>query len=141
MFLSIVDPERTPFHWNSEKNAGFSTADKTWLPIAENYKQVNVRKENADEKSHLKVYKSLKELRQTSTLQNGQTKYAALGQQVVAIARFEAILQDFFQFSNFNKASIIVFQIFGWRKGVHNGCQHWSIHRKGRSECNWYQIT
>lgn len=89
------DPERTPFQWNDEKNAGFSTADKTWLPVADNYKEVNVRKENSDEKSHLKVYKSLKELRETATLQDGQTKYAALGQQVVAIARFEAVFLNF----------------------------------------------
>lgn len=90
------DPERTPFQWSDEKNAGFSSADKTWLPVADNYKEINVRKENADERSHLKVYNSLKELRQTATLQDGQTKYAALGQQVVAIARFEMISHRFY---------------------------------------------
>lgn len=87
------DPERTPFQWNDEKNAGFSTAEKTWLPVADNYKELNVRKQKQDEKSHLKVYKSLKELRTEPALQNGNTKYAALGQQVVAIARL-----DFFSF-------------------------------------------
>lgn len=138
-FFLIADPERTPFQWNNEKNAGFSSADKTWLPVADNYKEVNVRKENADEKSHLKVYKSLKELRQTPTLQDGQTKYAALGQQVVAIARFKATSRQ--SPFNFIKMTLIVFQIFGWRKGVHNSCQHWSIHRKGRFECHWYKVT
>lgn len=85
------DPERTPFQWNDEKNAGFSTASKTWLPVAYNYKEVNVRKQKADEKSHLKVYNSLKELRQEPALLDGNTKYAALGQQVVAIARLVLI--------------------------------------------------
>lgn len=74
---------------NDEKNAGFSTADKTWLPVADNYKQVNVQQEESADKSHLKVYKSLKELRKEPALQDGNTKYAALGQQVVAIARFD----------------------------------------------------
>lgn len=81
------DPERTPFQWSDDKNAGFSTADKTWLPVADNYKAVNVQKENADEKSHLKVYKSLQNLRRERTLQYGDTKYAAIGEQVVVIAR------------------------------------------------------
>lgn len=85
------DPERTPFQWNDDKNAGFSTADKTWLPVADNYREVNVQIEESAEKSHLKVYKSLKELRKEPTLQNGNTKYAALGQQVVAIARLDFV--------------------------------------------------
>lgn len=82
------DPERTPFQWNDEINAGFSTAEKTWLPVADNYKELNVRMQEADEISHLKVYKSLKELRKEPSLQNGLTKYAALTQQIVVIARF-----------------------------------------------------
>lgn len=82
------DPERTPFQWDASKNAGFSTAPKTWLPVADNYKDVNVNKEEADETSHLKVYKSLKELRKEPALRDGETKYAAYGKQVVLIARF-----------------------------------------------------
>lgn len=87
------DPERTPFQWNDEVNAGFSTATKTWLPVADNYKEVNVRKQEADEKSHLKVYKSLKELREDPVLKNGDTKYMALSQQVIAIARSVQLFQ------------------------------------------------
>lgn len=86
MFLIL---QRTPFQWDDSPNAGFSNAPKTWLPVADNYKEVNVAREEADERSHLKVFKSLKELRKEPTLQNGETKYAALGQQVVAIARFD----------------------------------------------------
>lgn len=83
------DPERTPMQWDDTKNAGFSTAEKTWLPVADNYKDVNVQKEETNDKSHLKVYKSLQELRKESTLRNGHTKYAALSQQVIIIARCE----------------------------------------------------
>lgn len=81
------DPARTPFQWNDEKNAGFSIAEKTWLPIADNYQEINVRKEDRDEKSHLKVYKSLQKLRKEPALQRGNTKYIALNGQVMAIAR------------------------------------------------------
>ena len=54
------DPERTPMQWSgTEPNAGFSTADKTWLPVAENFETVNVESENADPLSHLNVFKTL----------------------------------------------------------------------------------
>ena len=29
--------------WNSEMNAGFSTAQKTWLPISQDYRTRNVK--------------------------------------------------------------------------------------------------
>lgn len=79
--------------WDDTKNAGFSTADKTWLPVADNYKEINVRKEEADDRSHLKVYKSLQDLRKEPTLRSGNTKYAALSQQVIAIARYDFIVR------------------------------------------------
>ena len=39
------DPERTPVQWSSAKNAGFSEAERTWLPVADDYKTVNVESE------------------------------------------------------------------------------------------------
>lgn len=104
------DPERTPFQWNDGQNAGFSTAAKTWLPVAENYKDVNVQKETTDERSHLKVYKSLKELRKEPALKRGTTKYAALGQQVIAIARFDFFV--IFKLRETNLLTLIVFSDF-----------------------------
>lgn len=49
------DPCRTPFHWDSSKNAGFSNANKTWLPVASNYATVNVAVEQAAKRSHYNV--------------------------------------------------------------------------------------
>ena len=37
------DPCRGPMQWNSEKNAGFSRAEKTWLPVHPDYKTHNIK--------------------------------------------------------------------------------------------------
>ncbi|MBV8672684.1 MAG: alpha-glucosidase [Acidobacteriaceae bacterium] len=57
------DGERTPMQWDDSKNAGFSTADVTWLPVAPNYKTVNVKKEEPEEASLLNYYKELIKMR------------------------------------------------------------------------------
>ncbi len=60
------DGERTPMQWDTSKNAGFSTADKTWLPVAPNYKTVNVQVEEPAPDSLLNWYKKLIKLRATN---------------------------------------------------------------------------
>jgi len=60
------DGERTPMQWDTSKNAGFSTADKTWLPVAPNYKTVNVQVEEPAPNSLLNWYKKLIKLRATN---------------------------------------------------------------------------
>uniref|UniRef100_U5EJL5 alpha-glucosidase n=1 Tax=Corethrella appendiculata TaxID=1370023 RepID=U5EJL5_9DIPT len=61
------DPARTPFQWDDSTSAGFSTNATTWLPVAKNYKEVNVKVEEAAAKSHLKIFKQLIALRQQNT--------------------------------------------------------------------------
>ncbi|MHB1700089.1 MAG: glycoside hydrolase family 13 protein [Acidobacteriaceae bacterium] len=57
------DGERTPMQWNAGKDAGFSTAAKTWLPIPPNYKTLNVKTEEDEPDSLLNWYKQLIALR------------------------------------------------------------------------------
>ena len=57
------DGERTHMQWNSEVNAGFSTAKQTWLPVAPDYKRVNVAAEEQKPDSLLNYYKALIRLR------------------------------------------------------------------------------
>lgn len=54
-YKSSRDPARTPYQWDDTKNAGFSTANKTWLPVASNYQTVNLKAQEAATKSHYKV--------------------------------------------------------------------------------------
>jgi alpha-glucosidase len=61
------DGERTPMQWDdSNPQAGFSAASRTWLPVASNYSQVNVKTETADPGSLLNWYKQLIHLRRSN---------------------------------------------------------------------------
>jgi alpha-glucosidase len=60
------DPERTPLQWSDEKNAGFTTADKPWLPVAKGYEERNIKSESKDPSSYLSLYRQLAKLRNNS---------------------------------------------------------------------------
>lgn len=59
------DGERTPMQWTPGRDAGFSTADKTWLPIPDNHATINIATESADPTSLLNWYRTLTHLRAT----------------------------------------------------------------------------
>jgi glycosidase len=66
------DEVRTPLQWNSTKNAGFSTADKTWLPVHENFREINVEAESREDNSLMNTIRRLLAIRnQERTLQEG----------------------------------------------------------------------
>lgn len=54
---------RTPMQWNNGKHAGFSSAEKIWLPVNANYTERNVASMQTDKDSLLSVYKKLLFLR------------------------------------------------------------------------------
>lgn len=61
------DGERTPMQWDSSPNAGFSTAAKTWVPAAPDYKRRNVAVESGAPDSLLNYYKALIRLRRENS--------------------------------------------------------------------------
>lgn len=57
------DHARTPMQWNENKNAGFTTADKAWLKVNDNYPHVNVGDQVEQPHSILNYYKKMIQLR------------------------------------------------------------------------------
>ncbi|GMA98029.1 alpha-glucosidase [Pelosinus sp. IPA-1] len=57
------DNARTPMQWTSDKHAGF-TSGEPWLPVNENYGDLNAKQELQDEGSVLRYYHRLAKLRQ-----------------------------------------------------------------------------
>jgi alpha-glucosidase len=66
------DGERTPMQWDTSKNAGFSKAPKTWLPVPPSYAKYNVTTERYELDSILNFYKHVIALRrELSALHDG----------------------------------------------------------------------
>ncbi len=60
--ISARDNGRTPFQWNSESNAGFSTG-KPWLKINPDYTKVNVQTQDPDPNSCLNYFRKMVKVR------------------------------------------------------------------------------
>ena len=66
------DEVRTPMQWNGGRNAGFSSANRTWLPVHNNYGSTNVEAAEQDNNSQLNTVRSLLEIRRREiVLQQG----------------------------------------------------------------------
>ena len=69
---SARDSARTPVQWSAEKNAGFSTADTTWISVNKNYTWLNAEQQEEDPDSILNFYRKAVKLRkQLSCVRNG----------------------------------------------------------------------
>lgn len=66
------DGERTPMQWDASKNAGFSTAERTWLPIPPSAAEYNVQAESRDPHSILSFYKRVLALRRSEPALQGE---------------------------------------------------------------------
>ena len=68
------DSSRTPVQWNDKENAGFSE-HKPWFYVNENYKEVNVEKQENDNDSILNFYrKAIKLRKELSAVKCGNYK-------------------------------------------------------------------
>lgn len=85
------DPVRTPFQWDDSLNAGFSTAVRPWLPIALDYRTVNAKAQWEADRSHLKVFKKLNELRELAALNYGSYEPMVVDESVLVYRRFVMI--------------------------------------------------
>jgi alpha-glucosidase len=61
------DPVRTPMQWNAGPGAGFTTSAEPWLPLAEDWRSVNVATQEPYPASMLWLYRQLIALRRTGT--------------------------------------------------------------------------
>lgn len=59
------DNSRTPMQWNDSEFAGFSTG-QTWMPVNQNYNEINVEQQTKQPNSVLNFYKQLINLRNQS---------------------------------------------------------------------------
>nr|XP_018900830.1 PREDICTED: maltase A1-like isoform X2 [Bemisia tabaci] len=84
-------PARTPFHWNSSKNAGFTQASKPWVPVNPEYYRTNVEVERTlrskYQTSHLENFKSLAALKRENAFMYGELKMYDLTEYVFAFTR------------------------------------------------------
>lgn len=62
------DPGRTPMQWDASSNAGFTHHDSTpWLPIAKEFREINVEKQLEQPTSLLSLYRRLLAFRRNSS--------------------------------------------------------------------------
>lgn len=113
------DNARTPMQWSSQKNAGFSTADQTWLPVNPNYQEINVASALADPDSVFYTYQKLIQLRQTQDwlveadyqlLQTSDKVFAykrQLGREIYLVVVNLSNQEQFFE-ESLHKAQVII---------------------------------
>ncbi len=65
--ISARDNARTPFQWNANANAGFSTATP-WIKVNPNYKSVNVATEEKDPNSCLNYFRKAVKMRKDNLI-------------------------------------------------------------------------
>lgn len=69
--------------WDNSTSAGFSTNEKTWLPVANNYRENNVDLQESLGNSHLKIFRQLISLRENPTLKYGEIQINSIDEVLV----------------------------------------------------------
>ncbi|KAM8947824.1 amino acid transporter heavy chain SLC3A1 [Pelodytes ibericus] len=102
-------PEKTPMLWDSNANSGFSEANSTWLPVSQNYEELNVEVQKSKPDSTLNIYKAINKLRQEELpIHRGWLCYALHNADVFAYVReMNGLDRVFMMVLNFGKQSTI----------------------------------
>jgi alpha-glucosidase len=82
------DPERTPLQWSAAPHAGFSTA-APWLPVADDYREVNIAAQHGDPGSMLSLHRKLIALRrQLPALSVGDYEHVYTDDDLIVFERY-----------------------------------------------------
>ena len=89
LWRSSRDSARTPVQWDDTENAGFTTAENPWFYVNENYKEINVAKQDKDPDSILNFYRRAIGLRKSlSCVRDGEYReYRKLSGKVYMYSR------------------------------------------------------
>ncbi|XP_026490452.2 maltase A1-like [Vanessa tameamea] len=82
------DPARTPYQWDRSTSAGFSTNTSTWLPVSQDYLEINLQAQKEATRSHFKMYKSMTRLRKEPALSHGSYHIQSLSENTFALVRY-----------------------------------------------------
>ncbi|XP_042236550.1 maltase A3-like isoform X2 [Homarus americanus] len=102
------DPSRSPMQWDDSHNAGFSSANNTWLPVNDNYLTVNVKAQMAAQESHLRLYQRLAKLRQEVTFTHGNLTFPVVTQQVFSFLRSHLRSHSYLVVINTSRQQLLV---------------------------------
>ncbi|XP_034948195.1 alpha-glucosidase-like [Chelonus insularis] len=106
--LKSRDPVRTPFQWDNSTNAGFSTANKTWLPVHENYKTLNLAAQKAEPVSHYSLFKKLVALKKMPIMKTGSMEVILVGENVLGVVRRLPDIPPVVLLINFSETTVVV---------------------------------
>ncbi|OXU27750.1 hypothetical protein TSAR_008240 [Trichomalopsis sarcophagae] len=110
--LKSRDPERTPYQWDDTVSAGFSTNPKTWLPVHDNYKSLNLAAQKNEEVSHFKVFKALSKLKKLPIMTKGYYKTLLIKDNVLAIVRYYPGQDTVVLFINFSDQDEVIIDLW-----------------------------
>eukprot|EP00099_Drosophila_melanogaster_P013754 NP_476627.3 maltase A1 [Drosophila melanogaster] len=81
------DPARSPYQWDASSKAGFTSADHTWLPVADDYKTNNALQQLRAPRSHLQIFKKLVRVRKEPSFRQGELNIQAIDDDVIIYSR------------------------------------------------------
>lgn len=70
---------------------GFSSAARTWLPVADSFENINVARQRSSVRSHYQVYRTLTSLRLRPAFKLGRFESLALNSDVFGFKRLVAL--------------------------------------------------